>query len=262
MATTFEQTDWYDLPALYDIVFDVDTQREGEFLEAMQARFGGTRGKRVLEPACGSGRLVCEMTRRGWKVHGTDLNANMIAYTRKRLAREELQATLSQADMSAPLAASTRYDLAHCLVSTFKYLTTEDSARAHLRSVAAALKPGGLYVLGFHLSDYHDDRITRERWVEKRDGQHVVCNIQSWPPDRATRIEKVRSRLTVTERGKKRRSETHWDFRSYNASEVRSLLAAVPELELLTTFDFTYNLKAERELSDAQLDSVLILRRR
>jgi len=261
MGTTFEQTDWYDLPALYDIVFDVDTRREADFLESMQSRFGGTRGKRVLEPACGSGRLVCELARRGWKVHGTDLNERMLAYTRERLAKEGLRATLCQADMSAPLSNSTRFDLAHCLVSTFKYLTTESSARDHLRSVAASLKTGGLYVLGFHLSDYHDTKICRERWVEKRDGKHVVCNIQSWPPDRTTRLERVRSRLTVTEGGRKRRSETHWNFRSYNAREVRSLLATVPEFEHLATFDFTYDLAAERELSDVQLDSVLILRR-
>ena len=92
-----------------------------------------------------------------------------------------------------------KFDLAYCVVSTFKYLLTEDDARSHLRCVAKALKPGGIYVLGFHITD--DDQISRmrERWVGQRGKTKVVCNIQSWPPDLQARVEKVRSRLIVTE---------------------------------------------------------------
>ena len=80
MAPSFEEIDWYDLPALYDIVFDVDTPREADFLEEIQRRYGDTRQRRVLEPACGSGRLIVALARRGWTVFGTDLNAPMLGY--------------------------------------------------------------------------------------------------------------------------------------------------------------------------------------
>ena len=34
-ATRFETLDWYETPKYYDIVFDVDTSKEADFLAAM-----------------------------------------------------------------------------------------------------------------------------------------------------------------------------------------------------------------------------------
>ena len=60
-----EQRDWYDTPEYYDIIFDADTAREADFMEAVWERFNRVptpkQRRRVLEPACGSGRLVLEM---------------------------------------------------------------------------------------------------------------------------------------------------------------------------------------------------------
>ncbi len=261
MTKTFDRIDWYDTPLYYDIVFEEDTRTEGLFLEAVSDLYGTSRGRRVLAPACGSGRLLEEMAARGWRVTGFDLSAPMLAFAKKRLARRKLAATLFEARMQ-DFRTRGKFDLAHCLVSTFKYLLTEKDARAHLKSVARALAPGGIYVLGFHLTQYGYEKRARERWVGRRGATKVTCNIQSWPADTAARTERVRSRVVVEERGQTRRHETEWTFRTYDASEVHALLAAVPELELVATYDFSYDLAAERDLTDDQLDNVLILRRR
>ena len=47
---------WYETPLYYDIVFDVDTGRETDFLCDVWSRHATSRGRRVLEPACGSGK--------------------------------------------------------------------------------------------------------------------------------------------------------------------------------------------------------------
>lgn len=260
MAAAFTELDWYETPLYYDLVFDADTEREADFLEGAAARFGRCIGRRVLEPACGSGRLVAEMARRGWSVSGFDASEAMLRFARARLAEARLRAELSLDRMEA-FRARRRFDLAHCGVSTFKYLLSEADARAHLARVAAALVPGGLYVLGLHLTDYADEGRQRERWVAEREGVRVVCNIQSWPADRRRRRERVRSRLRVVESGRTRQLETHWDFRTYDARELRRLLRSVPELEHVATYDFDYDLGAARELDDSQLDVVLVLRR-
>ncbi len=265
MSPRFETIDWYDVPRYYDLVFDEDTEREADFLEAMHARFGrakaGAGARRVLEPACGSGRLVEALARRGWSVQGFDLSAPMLDHARERLDAAGLDAALYRASME-DFRARGRVELAHCLVSTFKYVLRERDAEAHLAGVARALVVGGLYVLGFHLSEYDVDQRTRERWVARDGDTEVVCNIQSWPPDRRRRLERVRSRLRVTEDGRERRTETNWTFRTYDARQVRRLLRAVPEFEHVATYDFTYDLDAPRELDDSQLDVVLVLRKR
>lgn len=260
----FEEIDWYDTPLYYDLVFDVGTVEEADFLEAAHSRWAlpAGRGRRVLEPACGSGRLVVELARRGWRVQGSDLSRPMLDHAAERLAGAGLQAKLSVQDMSDLRLGAARFDLAHCLVSTFKYLLDEKTAEAHLRGVAEALRPGGIYVLGFHLTDYEDDRRNRERWVVERGRTRVVCNIQGWPPDRKRRREAVRSRLVVHEGERELRSETSWEFRTYDAAQVRRLLRRVPELEHVATRDFNYRIDEELDLDGEHLDVVLVLRRR
>lgn len=253
--------DWYDTPLYYDIVFDAGTAVEVDFLEEMHRRFVTSQGERVLEPACGSGRLALELARRGWSVTGFDLNPAMIEFARRRLERAGLDAHLVDADMVS-FRSRGRFDLAHCLVSTFKYLLDESAARAHLRCMARALAPGGIYVLGFHLCDYAGRGRSRERWVERKRGTTVVCNTQVWPPDRRARIEAVRARLIVRKGGRELRSETRWRFRTYDEREVRRLFRSVPELEHVATYDFGYRADSPRDWPDDQLDCVFVLRKR
>lgn len=253
------RSDWYDTPHWYDIVFDAGTRTEADFLEAVQRKHG-VAGRRVLEPACGSGRLVLELARRGRAVTGFDLSRPMLDFARARLARARRKATLLEADMTS-FRLPGRFELAHCLVSTFKYLLDERSAAAHLACVARALVPGGIYVLGFHLADYGSRSFSRERWVERRGRTSVVCNTQVWPADRRSRLERVRTRLVVREGARERRSETEWLFRTYDAREVRTLLERVPELEHVATYDFGHDAERPIRFDGERLDVVLVLRR-
>ena len=264
MPTAFTELDWYDTPRYYDMVFAEDTELEAHFLEAMvelHATCPRRAQRRVYEPACGSGRLLVAMASRGWRVAGADLSRPMLDYARGRLEGAGLTGVLSEADMSKHKPRG-RFELAHCLVSTFKYLASEAAARAHLERVAEALLPGGIYVLGFHLTDYARTSKSRERWVAEEGPTRVVCTIQGWPADRRRRAERVRSRLVVSEGDTERRSETSWEFRTYDARQVRRLLSAVPALEHVATYDFRYDPEEPLEFGVGQEDTLLVLRRR
>lgn len=260
----YRSVNWYDLPRYYDIVNEQGTTEEADFLEALHERFGTgrRRGRRVLEPACGSGRLMRELARRGWAAHGTDLNEHMLRYAEQRQRRANLPGTFALGDMADVRTPAERFDLAHVLISTWHYLLDEDAARGNLRSVARTLRAGGLYVIGLHLVDYGEEQTGRERWVGVRGGTKVVWNLISWPADVERRVERVRSRLVVEEKGETKRFETQWDFRTYDAGELEELLATVPELELVACYDFLYDLDEPRALDDSQSDIVLVLRKR
>ena len=257
----YEPLNWYEQPLWYDIVFDVETSTEADFIEAVHERFVTSGGRRVLEPACGTGRLVAAMAKRGYRVTGFDNSEPAIRFARQRLASARLQARLMTAAMER-FSVARRFDLAYCLVSTFKYLLTEEAARSHLQAMADALKPGGVYLLGFHLTDYTTQARSRERWIGRRDGVEVICNIQSWPPDRRRRLEQVRARLNVRHKGSERRFETHWAFRTYSAAQVQRLVGTVPQFEHVATFTFTYEIDRPIRFDGTWLDNVLILRRR
>ncbi len=253
--------DWYDLPRLYDIVFDVGTAQEAEFLHAASEKYGRPGGRHALEPACGSGRLVAELARRGWTVRGFDRNVNMLAFARERLACHGLQATLVKGDMEQ-FRTPRRFDMAHCLVSTFKYLLDEDGARSHLECVAEAVHPGGIYVLGLHLTSYERLLDERERWVETKGGVTVTSDMRVGRPNRRTRLEPVRTRLSEVEGRTQREYESTWDFRTYNAMQIRDLVKSVPALEFAALHDFDYDIDRKSTWSDGRLDKVLVLRRR
>ncbi len=266
-TSSVESRDWYDTPLYYDIIFDEDTEKESDFLEEMARRHGRVKKRaealRILEPACGSGRLVASLARRGHAVSGFDLNGNMLAYAEERLSGPGLTALLWQdrlEDFKVP--RQRRFDLAHCLVSTFKYVAEERGARSHLRHVADSLYQGGIYVLGVHLTDYQDASPQHERWAGARDGIEVTCSTRTAPPDRRARTEDLRTRLRITRGGRTRTQETRWKFRTYNAAQMKRLLATAPDLELVACHDFTYDVTEERPFDDSYSDIVLVLRKR
>lgn len=263
--TVSSATAWYDTPLYYDIVYQDYTRPETRFLEAMARRHGPTRSGplRVLEPACGSGRLVESLARRGHDVSGFDLNPNMLRHAKGRLRAAGLRAALWRDRLeSFRLRDRGGYDLAHCLVSTFKYILTESGARSHLRAVARALRPGGIYVLGLHVTDYRQSEPDHERWIRRRGDIRVVSDTWSDLPDRRRRLEACRTRMRIRDRGRTWEEETRWDFRTYSPAELKRLLASVPALELRAVHDFHYEARRTRRLDLRSTDVVLVLRRR
>jgi SAM-dependent methyltransferase len=258
MQTT--QRDWYDTPLYYDIIFDGDTQQEARFLLDAYAKHASKSEKppHILEPACGSGRLMKALASEAKVVHGFDLSSAMVDYAAARVP----QAKVWQDRMESFTCPLPQYDLAHCLVSTFKYLLTEAHARAHLRHVAKHLRTGGIYALGIHLTDYQNTRYEHERWSGTRNGLKVICNTRTWPADRKTRLEPLRTRLTLTQNGRTQRQETRWHFRTYDAAQVKQLLKSVPELHLVACYDFQHDIQQPRSLDDSYSDILLILRKK
>jgi len=268
----FTQTDWYRFPLYYDTVYDGDTPTEADFLEAVLARHGAgpfARGRpaRILEPACGTGRLLIELARRGHRVTGFDLSAEMVAYGKHRAKAEpaEVRRRIRLVeDRMESFRMRGPFDLSFCLLSTFKYLLTEEHAHAHLERVARVLTRGGLCVLGIHLTPYGRRTTDREVWHGAADGLSVRSEVITRPANRKTRLEWLRNRLTVRRRGVRaaERLETNWPVRTYDAAEFEALLARTPALEPIACYDFSHDIDAPRSLDDSQEDVVIVLRRR
>lgn len=268
--STNSANDWYAHPLYYDIVFGGDTGMEADFLEAVHRHYGRTgrkNGATMLEPACGTGRLAFELARRGHRVDGFDLSPSMLHYARSQRKALPLdlrrRVSLRPARMESFRPRHEHYDLVFCLLSTFKYLLTEDHAVSHLRRVARSLKPGGLYVIGIHLADYHRRLNDHEQWIGEEDGIHVICDTTTGPANPETRLEDLTNRLFVTRSGRKQTEtiRTRWQCRTYDAAELRALLDAVPALALAGCHDFSHRLDIGRPFDDSQEDLVLVLRK-
>ncbi len=241
------------------------TAMETRFIEGICRRHAdvGRRPLRILEPACGSGRLLESLSKRGHVVHGFDLNRNQVAFAKARLRKKGLKGRVWVDSMDRFRLPTRRpYDVVHCFVSTFKYLTSGTAAKRALRLMADAVRPGGLVLIGLHLSDYRDRREGYERWIGRRGGLKVISHTWSYPPDRRTRLEPMKTRMKIV-RGKDVRIEdTLWNFRSYSPAELRRLIADAPALELVACHDFRYELHSTRRIDNEYGDIILVLRRR
>lgn len=253
--------DWYDYPEYFDIAFRDETAREVRFFEEAFRRYSSDPVVRLLEPGCGSGRLVTALAARRFNVTGIDLSARSLAYLRRRLDRRGLRAQLLEADMTE-FRLDRPVDAAFCTMNTFRHLTTEDAARRHLESMAAAVRPGGLFILGLHLFPPDADEKCIERWTAKHGRTSVTTTIRVTESCRRRRLETLRISLLVRRPRGELRLRAEFPLRLYTARQLRSLLTCVPAWELCDVFDFWYEIDEPLALNDEIADTVLVLRRR
>ena len=283
---TYEPFDWYETPVYYDIIYDVDTKKDAAFLEQCHALHAspttpnptasaaadavGSRSLNTLEPACGTGRLMAELAARGHHVAGVDLSQGMLDFARKRFKQQGVKGELVNApmqgfDLHRFPKKQQGFDLAHILVSSFKYLQTERDAADCLNRVCDHLRVGGVFVLGIHLTDPDDNNRYLERWRAQRGNLDVICTVRTSPPNHKARTEKLRSRIVVRDLKKPKtepkRYESNWTFRTYSPSQLRSLLRKAPRLKHVATYDFHHDINIASKIDGDDLGVVLVLRR-
>jgi len=257
----FESIDWYQHPDLYDAVFAEETAWEVEFIEAVFNRLAKSDGRRLLEPACGTGRLLAELAARGWDVTGFDLSETMLWYAAGRLRRRRLEGAL-HVDCMTSFNVGSGYDLACNMLSTMRLLLTESCARSHLQHVADALRPGGLYIMALPLTDYSDRAERWERWITPQPDGDITSVIRGWPACRRKRIERLRCRMTIHADDTVQRYETSWRFRTYGPRQAARLIATEPRFEVAAICGGDFDVDRTVPLDGSRCDTTFILRKR
>jgi len=252
---------WYDYPHYYDLAFRDETPQEADFIEAACRKYCPFPVRNLLEPACGTGRLVAELAARDYRLTGFDLNEPALDYLRRRLKRRKLSAQVFNGDMS-DFRLDSPADAAFCTFNSFRLLLTEEAARGHLRSVCDSLRPGGIYILGLHLipPDASDESL--ERWTAAAGATRVTVTMKTVATDHRRRVERLRVNLLVRTKGQELRLRDEFSFRLYNAAQIKRLLATEPRFELCDVYDFWYEIDEPLKLSNDMSDTVFILRRR
>jgi SAM-dependent methyltransferase len=129
---------------LYDIAFDWDVSDEVDWLLERL----GPDTRHVLEPGCGSGRMLEALASRGLRVTGIDSSPEMVALARERLGRRGF---VHLADMTA-FDLGRRFDAALSPINTLLHLPPE-ALQPHLEAMANHLQPGGRYLAQVGLVD-------------------------------------------------------------------------------------------------------------
>jgi SAM-dependent methyltransferase len=164
---------------------------------------------RVLDLACGSGRHAAELERSGARVVGFDLSPPML-----RRAKARTRAPLVRGDMRALPFIPGTFALAVNLFTSFGYFRDDAEHELVLRQVAAALAPGGRFVLDYLNAE--EVRRSLRPTEERRAGGSIV---------RITRRFSVEGRFVVKEIELPDEGRTFQErVRLYAAEELKGLL--------------------------------------
>ncbi len=121
---------------LYDIAFDWDVGEEVDWLVDRLC------APTVLEPGCGSGRMLEALAQRGIEVFGIDRSDAMVAFARRRLGRSDpvVVADMTDFDLGRKFAGAIGP------INTLLHLRPEELTR-HLESMGRHLELGGRYLV-------------------------------------------------------------------------------------------------------------------
>lgn len=252
----------YDFPTYYDLVFGSDTAAELGFLNECFDHFVDGAVKRAFEPACGTGRLMYRMAQaNGIEVGGIDLNEKAVDYCNARMERMELAGRAMLGDMT-DFEVGRAYDAAFNTINSFRHLQDERAALDHLECMARAVRKGGVYVLGLHLTPTRGEATDEESWSARR-GQ-LSINTHMWPIEKNSRkrLERFGIRFDVYKPTDSFRIEDVLQLRSYTHRQFLSLLQGVSSWEIEEFFDFAYDLDVPIVPGPTTEDVVVVLKRR
>lgn len=251
----------YDFPKYYDLIFGSDWAAEFKFLQACFQLYLRKPVKTVFEPGCGTGRLLVRLGKAGYGISGLDLNPRAVDYCNDRLCRHGLKPTAFVGDM-ADFRLKKPVDAAFNLINTFRHLPDEAAAARHFRCMADAVKKGGLYLLGLHLTPKTAQRCVEECWSAARGSLTVNSRLWSKGIDLKKRREIIGMTYDVYTPSKQFRIADETIFRTYTAEQMRSALAAEPRLEIIETYDFRYDMEWPIEIDGGTEDVIYVLRRK
>ena len=252
--------DLYDYPAYYDLVYGSDWKAEFEFLTGCFETFSEIPVKHVFEPACGTGRLLYRLADSGLKISGLDLNERAVDYCNERLERKSIRDRVvcgNMADFQLPEPA----DAAFNMINSFRHLLSHDDARAHLQCMAESINPGGLYLLGIHLTPTAVDPTESESWSAQRGHLCVITQLQCTERNPQQRSERYTMTYEIYTPTQQRKLQDTLLFRTYTVSQFLELVQEVPAWEIIDTFDFRYDLKESIKLGPESEDVVFVLKR-
>jgi SAM-dependent methyltransferase len=220
----------YADPEVYDVLHSPHTAGEIDLFDRCARDWKAPKGA-WLEPACGSGRYLRELAGRGVRCTGFDLDDGMLDYARNEIRRAGFarRVRLVRADMASfRQVIDDRFAVAFNPVNTFRHLHRPREAAAHLREVAEALLPGGLYLVGLSFSRYGAEEETEDVWTAKRGKISVRQIVQYLPPDRRTRKEMVISHLQVDRPDGREYLNSTYALRSYDLDQWKGLVRRSP----------------------------------
>lgn len=185
-----------------------------EILERWRAR-----PRRVLDLACGTGKVGSEMIRRGYEVIGADLSEPMV----RACARQDPPLAAVVSDASKLALAAESFDAIVCLYDSLNYILDLETFAAAMAEGHRVLRSGGLFIFDLNTIRALSTQMFTQASMTGSDPLHYDWHAFWEPKTRICRVEmwyEYRCDPGGSPGGQKHEfSETHYQ-RAYTSREV------------------------------------------
>lgn len=223
------------MAAVYDRLM-ADTPYD-KWLEWVEKNFhqGNRQPQSVLDLGCGTGAVAIPLAKRGYRVTGVDLSADMLAIAYDKMRAAQVHVAWAEQDMRELEAAPA--DAVISLCDSLSYLTEEEDVQQAFRRVFDHLQPGGVFLFDVH-SPYKILHVFGDETFTYQDDE--VSYIWQCFCD-PLRLE-VEHQLTFFLRQPnglyERVEEEHWQ-RAYQPIQLLRWLGEAGFVDMTVTADFT-----------------------
>ena len=193
------------------------------------------------------------------EVEGLDLNPAAVEFCNARMRRHGFDDIAFVADMSN-FKLSRKCDVAFNTINSFRHLDSESAALSHLTSMGHAVRTGGLYLLGVHLTPSTVEPSEGEAWAARRG--HLSVTTKMWTNSRnpKTRVERFGIRFDIHSPSKSFRIEDELVLRSYTFRQMDKLIRDSKVWETVATYDFGYDLNDPVQVDASSEDVVYVFK--
>ena len=200
-------TNMYDVDALVAETYDLSETNTAD-LEQVRRLIAGRGPLRILEPFCGTGRILIPLALDGHEAAGLDQARAMLDRAREKITELPTEVrdriTFIEADATAG-GWPEGFELVILGGNCFYELATPEEQEGCIASAAAALRPGGhVYVDNDHMEGDLDEAWRRPGvstgWPNKTlaDGTSLLGSSETIWFDAPRRLWRARRMLTVT----------------------------------------------------------------
>jgi SAM-dependent methyltransferase len=221
--------DWFNSPYYHLLYNKRDEQEARAFLDKIFDYLKLPQQTLLLDVACGKGRHAKYMAEKGYDVTGIDLSEQSIRIA-KKMEQENLH--FYQHDMRLPFRIN-YFDAVFNFFTSFGYFETEREHHNAIRTLANALKPGGIFVF-----DYLNTPQVAANLVEK---EVITKNRVVFDIERAHTNGRFLKRINILDPDLMQRLTFTESVRAFKASEIEALFTQ-HGLEVKAVFgDYHFN---------------------
>ncbi len=148
----------------------------------------GTKRTSILELACGSAEISCELARRGYSLLATDLSEDMLKKAKDKMNCDLLRfKPMNMIDFHL----EEQFDAVLCFCDSINYLSSLEEVKSMFHSVRKHLKQGGILIFDMHtperLQEFNEEYIEEGliddvpyQWTIVSDDQQIHHHFAFW----------------------------------------------------------------------------------